>query len=207
MAQRPVVEFWYDFASTYSYLSAMRIEATADGAGVGILWRPFLLGPIFAAQGWTRSPFTLFPDKGRYMWRDMEREAAALRIPFFRPHVFPQNSLLAARVGLLGADKAGPRPTRVASSRRIREGREIAEPAVIQEVLDRLGLDGRALVAEAGTEAVKLRLKRTNEDAKLRGIFGAPTFVTEDGEMFWGNDHLEKAIAWALATPRTNVPV
>ena len=64
-----------------------------------------------------------------------------------------------------------------------------------------------ALVAEAGTEAVKLRLKRTNEDAKLRGIFGAPTFVTEDGEMFWGNDHLEKAIAWALATPRTNVPV
>ncbi len=208
MAQRPVIEFWYDFASTYSYLSAMRIEATADGAGVGILWRPFLLGPIFAAQGWTSSPFTLFPEKGRYMWRDMEREAAALRIPFFRPHVFPQNSLLAARVGLLGADRGWAAAyTRGVFSAEFAEGREIAEPAGIQEVLDRLGLDGQALVAEAGTEAVKLRLKRTNEDAKLRGIFGAPTFVTEDGEIFWGNDHLEKAIAWALATPRTNVPV
>jgi 2-hydroxychromene-2-carboxylate isomerase len=32
------------------------------------------------------------------------------------------------------------------------------------------------------------------------GIFGAPTFVTPDGELFWGNDRLENAIAWAKRT-------
>src|SRR3712207_1741525 len=104
MARRPVLEFWYEFASTYSYLAAMRIEALAAAAGVDIRWRPFLLGPIFAAQGWTSSPFNLYPAKGRYMWRDMERQAAALGLPFRKPDPFPQNALLAARVRLLGAD-------------------------------------------------------------------------------------------------------
>src|SRR5262249_20681083 len=50
------IEFWHDLASTYSYLSAMRIEALAAGAGVEILWKPVLLGPIFRAQGWDTSP-------------------------------------------------------------------------------------------------------------------------------------------------------
>src|ERR1700730_8904857 len=56
--------FWYEFASTYSWLAAERIEAVAVQAGVEVAWRPFLLGPIFAAQGWTSSPFNLFPAKG-----------------------------------------------------------------------------------------------------------------------------------------------
>src|SRR5215207_5334269 len=104
MTRRPVLEFWYEFASTYSYLAAMRIEPLAEAAGVDIRWRPFLLGPIFAAQGWTSSPFNLFPAKGRYMWRDMERQAAALGLPFNKPDPFPQNGLIAARVALYGAD-------------------------------------------------------------------------------------------------------
>lgn len=56
----PKLEFWYDFASTYSYLSAMRIEELGQTQGIEILWRPFLLGPIFKAQGWDTSPFSLF---------------------------------------------------------------------------------------------------------------------------------------------------
>lgn len=45
---RPVVEFWFEFASTYSYLSVMRIERAAEAAGVDIEWKPFLLGPVRA---------------------------------------------------------------------------------------------------------------------------------------------------------------
>ena len=75
MPNRPVLDFWYEFASPYSCLSALRIEELADRAGVDLRWRPFLLGPIFAAQGWNTSPFALFPSKGRYMWRDTARRA------------------------------------------------------------------------------------------------------------------------------------
>jgi 2-hydroxychromene-2-carboxylate isomerase len=90
--------FWFEFASTYSYLSAMRIEDLAAKAGVSIVWRPFLLGPIFKSQGWETSPFNLYPAKGRYAMRDIERIAKERGLPFRLPDHFPQNSLLAARL-------------------------------------------------------------------------------------------------------------
>ena len=71
---RPVT-FWFEFASTYSYLSAMRIDAEAEARGVEVVWKPFLLGPIFKAQGWETSPFSIYPEKGENMWRDLERRA------------------------------------------------------------------------------------------------------------------------------------
>ncbi len=195
---RPVLEFWYEFASTYSYLAAMRIEGEAEKAAVEIRWRPFLLGPIFAAQGWTTSPFNLYPAKGRYMWRDMEREAAALGLPCRQPDPFPQNSLLAARVALLGAKEAwGPAFTKGVFSAEFGDGRSISDAALVVDVLGRLGLDPESVVAAAQAEENKTGLRAQGDEARERGIFGAPTFITADGEMFWGNDRLERALAWA----------
>ena len=77
-----------------------RIGDAADRAGVAVRFRPFLLGPIFKAQGWDTSPFNIYEAKGRYMWRDLERLCADLELPFRRPEPFPQNSLLAARIAL-----------------------------------------------------------------------------------------------------------
>jgi len=94
------LDFWYELASTYSYLSVCRIEPLAREAGVELRWRPFLLGPIFTAQGWLNSPFNIFPAKGRNMWRDLERTCAARGLPFTHPPGFPQNSLTAARLAL-----------------------------------------------------------------------------------------------------------
>src|SRR5262249_28725079 len=96
----PTLDFWFEFASTYSYPAAMRIAQLAQARGVTLRWRPFVLGPIFKAQGWTTSPFNIYAEKGRYMWRDLERICAALALPFTRPEPFPQNTLLAARVAL-----------------------------------------------------------------------------------------------------------
>jgi 2-hydroxychromene-2-carboxylate isomerase len=39
-------------------------------------------------------------------------------------------------------------------------------------------------------------LKRQTEEAGSRGLFGAPSFTVGD-ELFWGNDRLEAALAWA----------
>jgi len=67
----PVLDFWFDFASTYSYPAAIRIAPLAREAGVTVRFCPFLLGPVFKAQGWNTSPFNLYPAKGRNMWRDL----------------------------------------------------------------------------------------------------------------------------------------
>ena len=81
--------FWFEFASTYSYLSAMRIEEMARKADVDVIWKPFLLGPIFKAQNWDTSPFNLYPAKGRYMVRDIERIAQARGLGVSVARAFP----------------------------------------------------------------------------------------------------------------------
>ena len=92
------LEFWFEFASTYSYPAAMRVEAACAQAGVPLVWRSFLLGPVVAAQGMSDSPFNLYPVKGAYMWRDMERICADAGLVFHKPSDFPRGSILAARV-------------------------------------------------------------------------------------------------------------
>lgn len=191
--------FWFEFASTYSYLAAARMEAAAQAAGVAVTWRPFLLGPIFADQGMTDSPFNLFPAKGAHMWRDMERCARAQGLPFRRPGVFPRNGLLAARVATAVAGEAWA-PRFVASVYRANfaEDRDIADPALIGALVTAAGGDGPAALAAAATPAVKERLRATTNEAGTLRIFGAPSFTTPDGELFWGNDRLDQAFAWVL---------
>ena len=121
-------EFWYEFASTYSYPAAMRVAGLAESRGVTLAWRPFLLGPIFAAQGWRDSPFNIYPAKGRYMWRDMERICDALELPLKRPDPFPQNSLLAARVALALEGETRAEFSRRLYRRRVRRGHADRRP-------------------------------------------------------------------------------
>jgi len=209
MIRRPFLEFWYEFASTYSYLTAMRIEQAAEEAGVELVWRPFLLGPIFKAQGWDTSPFNLFPAKGRYMWRDMEREAVRFGLPLYKPNPFPQKTVLAARIALLGLDRGWTSVfTKAVYMAEFGEGRDISDPQVLAGILSGLGLDPQEILAEAQSDATKTRLRRLTDEALSRGVFGAPTFFAEDGEMFWGNDRLEQALDWAVAQAcRSEVPV
>ena len=193
-----VLDFWFDFASTYSYPSAMRIGVLAARSGVRVNFRPFLLGPIFKAQGWTTSPFNLYPGKGRHMWRDLERICADLGLPFRRPDPFPQNSLLAARVALVGLRESWGEAFCVAVFRaQFGEGRPIEGAGAIAEVLTGLNVAPADVLAAAQSDDNKARLRAQTEDAQRRGLFGAPSFITADGELFWGNDRLERALLWA----------
>src|SRR3954464_13448920 len=97
------VEFWFDFGSNYSYLSVMRIEQAAAVKNVALVWRPFLLGPIFKSFGWDNSPFVLQKEKGDYVWKDMVREGAKYGLPFRRPTTFPRTAVQATRLAMLGA--------------------------------------------------------------------------------------------------------
>ncbi len=189
------LEFWFEFASTYSYPAAMRVERVARDAGVDVAWRPFLLGPIFAAQGWNDSPFNIFPGKGRYMWRDLERICAELGTPLRRPSQFPRNGLLAARV-VCAAQSASwlPEFVRRVYLANFAEDREISDPAVIGSILASLGQPASLLDA-AGSPEAKTALRAHTERAQALGIFGAPSFVVGE-ELFWGNDRLETALAW-----------
>ncbi|MDB5648987.1 MAG: hypothetical protein JWL62_507 [Hyphomicrobiales bacterium] len=192
------VDFWYDFASTYSYPSAMRIEKLAAERDLEVVWRPFLLGPVFAELGWRNSPFNLFPVKGRYMWRDLERVCARHHLPFQPPDPFPQNSLLAIRTALALDDARRPEFSRAVFEAEFAHGLAIAERATLADILTQMDLHASAVLEEAALPAVKQKLKTHSDAAKRLGIFGAPMLVTDEGELFWGHDRLEEGLDWAV---------
>lgn len=193
-----MIEFWYDFASTYSHIAAQRIDDLAKGANLSVRWRPFLLGPIFAKQGWMTSPFNLFPARGKYMWRDMERWSARLGLKLVRPEPFPANSLTAARVALAGEEAGwiGDFSRRVFFAQ-FCEGANISDSDTLRAILCAMGLNAEQILEQARGEPIKNRLRSQTDLAVHLGFFGAPTFIV-GGEMFWGNDRLEEALEWAV---------
>jgi 2-hydroxychromene-2-carboxylate isomerase len=196
-----MIEFWFDFASTYSYPAAMRVEDAARNHGCALRWRSFLLGAIFQEQGWNDSPFNIYPVKGRYMWRDLERLCAGLRLPFRKPSQFPRNGLLAARVACMSEENEWlPEFVRKVFAANFAQDLDIAEPNVLLGCLNGLLDEPTAVLAAASGEHAKSRLRRNTERAVELGIFGAPTFVVGD-ELFWGNDRLEAALEWSGVEP------
>ena len=200
----PTIEFWFDFASTYSYLSIMRIEDMATARSVSVVWRPFLLGPIFQSFGWTTSPFLQQPIKGRYMWRDLERRSAKYGLPFRQPGIFPQASTLPARIALLAAELPwmGTYCRRV-TTQNFAAGLDISDEDNVVAALDGLVAKPGVFIAAALSDANKPLLRAQTEEAQRRGIFGAPSFTVGD-ELFWGDDRLEDALDFCVSERRNN---
>jgi 2-hydroxychromene-2-carboxylate isomerase len=131
------------------------------------------------------------------MWRDMARQCEKYHLPWTPPSQFPRRAVLPMRVALLGSDE----PWISDFSRRLMqinfvEDRDIDTPQVVSEVLDALGLPSSDLLSSAQRDDNKLRLREQTDEARRRGVFGAPTFFV-GSEMFWGNDRLEDALCFA----------
>jgi len=193
----PEIEFWFEFGSNYSYLSVMRIEDEAQRRGVRIVWRPFLLGPIFRALGMETSPLSLRMEKGAYVWQDMARQCRKYGLRWVQPSTFPRLGVLPLRVALLGAEQRWIG----AFCRRVMElnfvlDQDINQPDRLAPILMELGLPASDILDQAQAEPTKTQLREQTEQARARGIFGAPTFFVGT-EMFWGNDRLDDALLFA----------
>ncbi len=190
----PHIEFWFDFGSPYSYLSAQRIDALARERGVSVVWRPMLLGPIFRNAGWSGSPFQQQPAKLAYMRTDVARQSAKYGLPWTRPSVFPRSSLLPARIATAFGDEAwiGPFCAQVFALNFVHDT-EIDSVDAMRGVLHDLGLPADTVIARAQTPEIKQALRDRTALGEQRGLFGAPSFLVGDA-LFWGNDRLEDAL-------------
>lgn len=194
---RQTIEFWFDLGSNYSYLTAMRIEALASACEVDVAWKPFLLGPIFQSFGWESSPFVLQKQKGEYTWKDMERQAQKYGVAWKKPSTFPRRAILPTRVALVGRNEKWIGDfVRATMARNFVEDKDLDTEDAVREVLSSINLNADLVIAQAQSDENKQRLRRATESAASLGIFGAPMFFVGD-EMFWGNDRLEDALAYA----------
>jgi 2-hydroxychromene-2-carboxylate isomerase len=193
------MDFFYFFGSVYAGLTVLRIGKLAEAAGVQLRWRPFNVRPLMQENNVAlRSEAR----KISYMWRDVERRAALHGLPCLKPPVWPTDpQLVHNRVGMLAADEGWIEPFTVASIKAwFLDGMSFGDEACLAHVLGQLGKDPGAVIKAAESERVAALYQANTDEARSHGIFGSPSFVTEDGEMFWGDDRLEEAVAWAAGT-------
>ena len=136
----------------------------------------------------------------RGMRKDLlaERICAKEQIPLALPPArFPQAGLKAARLALAGeAEGWTPEFSRAVYAANFALAKDISDDATLAEILERLKIDPAGAFAAANAPENKERLKARTEEARARGIFGAPSFIAGE-ELFWGNDRLKEAIAHA----------
>ncbi len=196
------LEIWFEFASTYSYLTVSRVQTLLHENQIEYVWRPFLLGPIFRDRGLTTSPFVLDPLRGAYMWRDMERRAKRYGLEFKRPSTFPLNGLNAARImtAALNEQWCG-HFAKLVFEAQFGRGKDISDEAVLKAALSACDVDPDHWFDLSQQEDTKQKLRAFTDKARALGIFGAPSFVVGE-ELFWGDDRLEDAIEWAMDANR-----
>lgn len=186
------IDFYFDFSSSYAYLAQHRIQQLAEELELDINWKPFALGAIFKALG--HAPPKPESTKGRYIWKDVERGAAEMNLPFHWPDPFPFNSIPAARMFYaLQATQSPERAIEWAQAvfkSSYGQGLDCSDPGVLMKLAEQLGHPGEELLAASQQEEVKSQLKEVTGEADALGVFGSPTFFL-DGEMFWGADRID----------------
>jgi 2-hydroxychromene-2-carboxylate isomerase len=191
------MEFWFEYGSTYTYLTVARISHLAEASNVALRWKPFLLAPLFTKMGLSQGPFLPFPSKMKYMWHDLERRARLHGLPYRKPSVYPPITLQTARVGLVAAEEGWCAEfTLGVFSRHWTQNVEIGTPNNLRESILAAGRNPDEVIAKAESQPNKAALRAQTRTAEDKGIFGSPSFLVHD-ELFWGDDRLEEAISHA----------
>lgn len=189
------IEFWFSIGSTYSYLSVMRLPKIEKETGIRFEWNPFSVRAIMIEMH--NIPFAKKPIKAKYMWRDIERRASRYNLSPKLPAPYPLEQFdLANRVAVAGRSEGWCRDYTLAAYRLwFERGIPAGSEENLREALSAIGLDHRRVTGDANSDATARAYGELTDNARSRGIFGAPSFVV-DGELFWGDDRLEDAIAW-----------
>ncbi len=195
-------EFWVSIGSTYSYLTVSRLPKIEADEGVSFDWRPFSVREIMVEM--RNIPFANKPIKAAYMWRDIERRASRYGLHPTLPAPYPlQEFDLANRVAVLAREQGWCRDYVVETYRQwFEHGKAAGGAENLKATLSKLDRSVSEVILQAQSEAVGKAYHTATQEARHRGIFGAPSFVV-DGELFWGDDRLEDALAWLKAGQTT----
>lgn len=182
------LEFFFDFASTYSYLASTQVEALAARTGAQLVWRPMVLGAVFKATG-NDLPARVAA-KAKYLISDLKRWSQHYDVPFRMSSHWPANTVKAMRLVLVAEAEGKAAAVAHAGFRAMWvEDQDLTAEATLRAVATSAGLDADRALAAIETPELKDRLRQNTDEAIARGAFGAPALFVGD-ELFWGNDRL-----------------
>ena len=148
------IPFYFDVISPYAYLAWTQIHSLAARYDRTIEPIPVLFAGLLAANG-QKGPAEI-PRKREYLFKDIVRSAARLRVPLVPPATHPFNPLLALRVA--SADLGAAERRRLIDALFYAtwgDGEDVSRIGVVSKIITDVGLDGDGLVAWAGSSDAK----------------------------------------------------
>jgi 2-hydroxychromene-2-carboxylate isomerase len=202
----PTVRFYYDVVCPFAYLASTRVDAVLEAAGATVEWCPVLLGGIYKHVDGPQDPNAVMSaPKARLNLLDMTRWADHFGVPLNVPGNHPQRSVQAMRL-VVGAPKANQKAVSRALFRAYWvEGADINDATVLARIATDNGIDPAVITSREAKQAL---FDVTAEGAE-RGLFGVPSFVLDDGTLFWGQDRLDlvaERLGGAVADPPIEAP-
>lgn len=182
------MDLYLDFVSPYAYLAWRRHGALLPD--VAMRPRVILLGPVLEHHG-QLGPAEI-PAKRAFTVRDTLRRAAEADVPLVWPERHPFKSVLAAKVAHAVADADRSRVIAALFAVAWGEGNDLEDRAVVHAAIAAAGLDADAVLATSASPETSASLRAATKEAIDRGVFGVPTFVDDDDELFFGDDQIER---------------
>jgi len=185
-------DFYFDFISPYSYLAHKQIKKIENKESIKIRYNPILLGGLHNLHGIKAPAF--IPAKAKHMIRDCKLIAEKNEIKFKFNSYFPIRSLNLMR-GVLVAEEDNIKSYYIENifNSIWQDGLNMNDDIVIQKVLKNLNVNPKTFTLRTLSSLIKDSLRKKTNDAYMKGIFGAPTFVANN-KIFWGQDRIEFAL-------------
>ncbi|MBQ0804697.1 MAG: 2-hydroxychromene-2-carboxylate isomerase [Sulfitobacter sp.] len=187
----PHIDYFFATLSPYAYLAGNRLEEIASKHNATITYKPFDLITAFGRTG-GQPPKDRHPSRQAYRAMELPRQAKKLGMPFkLQPAFWPTNGAPSSYAIIAAQDEGGDvgKLCQLIMHAVWVEDRDIAQDDVVRDCLAKAGFD--PAIADTGLLKGADTYARNLEEAVEKGVFGAPFYILEDGQKFWGQDRLE----------------
>ena len=182
-------EFYFDFASPYTFLAHKEIRRIEKENSIEINYMPVLLGGLLKLAGIKAN--VDIPIKGKYMVKDCKLLSEKYNIKFHFNSYFPINTLNLMRCVLVAEKKNITQNFINKFFDSIwKDGLNLNDNVVVEKLLNNLNINPKTFLTDADHPNIKNELKKRTDDAFKKGIFGTPSFIINN-KIFWGQDRLE----------------
>ena len=182
-------DFYFDFISPYSFLAHKEMRKIENKTNIKISYKPILLGGLHNLHGIKAPAF--IPAKAKHMIRDCKLIAERNNVKFKFNSYFPIKSLNLMR-GVLVAEEDNIKNYYIDNVFNTiwQDGLNMNDENIIHKILKNLSINPKTFALRSTSSSIKDSLRKKTSDAYEKGIFGAPTFVSNN-KIFWGQDRIE----------------
>lgn len=185
------IDYYFATLSPFTYFAGMRLEELAAKHGLSVTYKPLDIIALFGRTGGV-PPKDRHPNRLAYRAQELTRIAKKTGLPFnLKPAHWPTN-MAPSSYAVIAAQEAGGGDLGKLVHALLRavwaEDKDIAQDDVIKACLQEAGFDPS--LADSGLLAGAETYARNLEEAVDAGVFGAPFYVVDSGQSFWGQDSL-----------------